>query len=89
MKHFLILCALLVATAGLHASALPTQTDPKADKAAAKKARKARRQKGPEVYKGPVAEQQRVIEDAPDAQKDPNPEKQEVKADRKSEKETK
>lgn len=89
MKHLLILGALLVATTGLQAHALPTQTDPKADKAAAKKARKARRQKGPEVYKGPVAEQQRIIEDAPDAQKDANPEKDEVKAERKSDKETK
>ena len=88
MKHLLILCALLVGTAGLHATALPTQTDPKADKAAAKKARKARRQKGPEVYKGPVAEQQRLIEDAPNAEKDANPDK-EVKAERKSDKETK
>lgn len=89
MKYFLILCALLVGTTGLQAHALPTQTDPRADKEAAKKARKARRQKGPEVYKGSVAEQQRVIEDAPDAQKDPNPEKQEAKAEHKSEKETK
>jgi hypothetical protein len=89
MKHLLILCALLVATAGLQARALPTQTDPKADKEAAKKARKARRHKGPEVYKGPVAEQLRVIEDAPDAQKDPNPDKEAAKAERKSDKETK
>lgn len=85
MKHFLILCALLVATAGLQARALPTQDDPKAAKQAAKKARKARRQKGPEVYKGPVAEQQRLIEDAPNAQKDADPAKEESKVERKAE----
>ena len=89
MKHLLLLCALLAATTSLSADALPTQTDPKAAKEAARKARKARRQQGPEVYKGPVAEQRRLIDDAPDAEKDPTPEKEEVKAEHKSDKATK
>jgi hypothetical protein len=88
MKHLLILCALLVAASSLQArslAGLPTQEDPKAAKEAAKKAKKARRQKGPEVYKGTVAEQNRLLEDAAGAQKDPKPSKDEVKAERKSE----
>ena len=35
-----------------------------------KKMKKARKQNGPEVYKGTVAEQRRIVTDAPGAEKD-------------------
>ena len=39
-------------------------------KADAKRQRKLRKQNGPEVYKGTVAEQRRIVTDAPGAEKD-------------------
>ena len=50
------------------------QTTPAAGQAPSskemKKIRKARKQNGPEVYKGTVAEQRRIVTDAPGAEKD-------------------
>ncbi len=41
-------------------------------KAEMKRIRKARKQNGPEVYKGTVAEQRRIVTDAPGAEKEDN-----------------
>lgn len=64
--------ALVVAPA--IAVAAPAQTTPAAGQAPSpkemKQIRKARKQNGPEVYKGTVAEQRRIVTDAPGAEKD-------------------
>jgi hypothetical protein len=64
--------ALVVAPA--IAVAAPAQTTPVAGQAPSakemKKIRKARQQNGPEVYKGTVAEQRRIVTDAPGAEKE-------------------
>jgi uncharacterized membrane protein len=56
------------------AVAAPAQTTPAAGEAPSakemKKIRKARKQTGPEVYKGTVAEQSRIVTDAPGAEKE-------------------
>lgn len=66
MKNLLLLAALAVATTEA-ATAAPTQTTPTGTMT--KKERKAARQaKAPHVYKGTVAEQNRVVTDAPGAE---------------------
>ena len=57
-----------VAVSGAVAVAAPSQTP--MSKADAKRQRKLRKQNGPEVYKGTVAEQRRIVTDAPGAEKD-------------------
>jgi len=57
-----------VAVSGAVALAAPSQTP--MSKADAKRQRKLRKQNGPEVYKGTVAEQRRIVTDAPGAEKD-------------------
>ena len=56
------------------ATAALAQTTPAAGQAPSpkemKKIRKARKQNGPEVYKGTVAEQRRIVTDAPGAEKE-------------------
>jgi hypothetical protein len=74
MKNLLLLAALVVATTEV-ASAAPTQTTPtstmtKKERKAARQA--ARQAKAPQVYKGTVAEQSRVITDAPGAEDSDN-----------------
>lgn len=78
MKNILF-AALLGSVSALVAApaiavAAPTQTTPAAGQAPSskemKKIRKARKQNGPEVYKGTVAEQRRIVTDAPGAEKD-------------------
>jgi hypothetical protein len=48
----------------------PSQTTPMVSKADMKRQRKLRKQNGPEVYKGTVAEQRRIVTDAPGAEKE-------------------
>ena len=58
------------------APATISQTAPAAGQAPTpkemKRIRKQRKQNGPEVYKGTVAEQRRIVTDAPGAEKDDN-----------------
>ena len=70
MKNLLLLAALAFATTEV-ATAAPSQTTPTGSMS--KKERKAARQaarqaKAPQVYKGSVAEQSRVVTDAPGAE---------------------
>jgi hypothetical protein len=60
--------AVAVSTA-LTASLAPSQTTPMS-KEDMKRQRKLRKQNGPEVYKGTVAEQRRIVTDAPGAEKE-------------------
>lgn len=70
MKNILLL-ALLVGVTALEAQTALAQTTPApTSKKALKEQRKARKQVGPEVYKGTVAEQNRIITDAAGAEKD-------------------
>lgn len=70
MKNILSL-ALLVGTATLAAQPALAQTGPApTSKKEMKQQRKARKQTGPEVYKGTVAEQSRIITDAAGSEKD-------------------
>jgi hypothetical protein len=97
MKHlfpvffFLLISMAARAQADLPAGAAEGQltVEPQLTPAqAAKRARKARRQRGPEVYKGSLAQKQRVITDAPDAEEDQEPEAvatEEAKSPRKTE----
>ena len=67
MKNLLLLAALAIATTEA-ATAAPSQTTPGT---MTKKERKAARQaKSPQVYKGSVAEQRRLVTDAPGAEGD-------------------
>jgi uncharacterized membrane protein len=70
MKNLLLLAALAFATTEV-ATAAPSQTTPtgtmsKKERKAARQA--ARQAKSPQVYKGSVAEQSRVVTDAPGAE---------------------
>ena len=70
MKNLLLLAALAFATTEV-ATAAPSQTTPSGtmSKKERKAARQAARQaKAPQVYKGSVAEQSRVVTDAPGAE---------------------
>lgn len=70
MKNILLL-ALLVGFATIEVQPAAAQTSPSTmSKADMKKAKKARKQNGPEVYKGTVAEQRRIVTDAPGAEKE-------------------
>lgn len=70
MKNILSL-ALLVGIATVAAQPSFAQTGPApTSKKEVKKQRKARKQVGPEVYKGTVAEQSRIITDAAGSEKD-------------------
>jgi hypothetical protein len=74
MKNLLFVALLASATAVEAAPATVSQTAPAAGQAPSakemKKIRKQRKQNGPEVYKGTVAEQRRIVTDAPGAEKD-------------------
>jgi Skp family chaperone for outer membrane proteins len=48
----------------------PTQEPMKMSKSEMKKMKKARKQNGPEVYKGTVAEQRRIVTDAAGSEKE-------------------
>jgi len=72
MKNLLLLALLAGATV---VEAAPASTDHVSqdqplNKKEIKQRRKARRQNGPQVYKGTVAEQSRVLSDAQDADKE-------------------
>ena len=67
MKNILLLAALLL---GVVAAEAQTSQEPMNTKEAKKAMRKKRRQNGPEVYKGSVAEQRRIVTDAPGSQRD-------------------
>jgi uncharacterized membrane protein len=78
MKNILF-AALLGSASALVAApvaavAAPSQTTPAAGEAPSPKEmkhiRKMRKQNGPEVYKGTVAEQRRIVTDAPGAEKE-------------------
>jgi hypothetical protein len=81
MKNILFIALLAGATAveaapPTSSAALPLtikqtpQAQAPMSKAELKRRRKLRKQNGPEVYKGTVAEQSRIITDAPGSQKD-------------------
>lgn len=81
MKNLLLLAALAVAT--IEVSAAPSQTTPTGTMT--KKERKAARQaKAPQVYKGSVAEQRRVVTDAPGAEDSDNGDNTTTKSKKKS-----
>jgi len=81
MKNLLLLAALAIAT--FEAAATPSQTTPTGTMT--KKERKAARQaKTPQVYKGTVAEQRRVVTDAPGAEDSDNGDNTTVKSKKKS-----
>ena len=82
MKNLLLLAALGLATTEV-ATASPSQTTPTSTMT--KKERKAARQaKTPQVYKGSVAEQRRLVTDAPGAEDSDNGDNTTVKSKRKS-----
>lgn len=86
MKNLLLLAALGLATAEV-ATAAPSQTAPtstmtKKERKAARQA--ARQAKAPQVYKGTVAEQNRVVTDAPGAEDSDNGDNTTAKSKRKS-----
>lgn len=68
MKKLLLLTLLAAATVGAHAATSQTPTESKQERKAARKA--ARQAKTPEVYKGGVAEQRRLVTDAAGAEGD-------------------
>lgn len=70
MKSLLLL-ALLASTTAAVAAPTSTQQD-QPSKKELKQQRKLRRQNGPEVYKGSVAEQRRIVTDAAGAEKEDN-----------------
>jgi hypothetical protein len=81
MKNLLLLAALAIATTEA-ATAAPSQTTPGT---MTKKERKAARQaKSPQVYKGSVAEQRRLVTDAPGAEESDNGDNTTTKSKRKS-----
>lgn len=69
MKNILLLAAFLL---GATAAEAHLAQEPVTSKASKKAARKARRQNGPEVYKGSVAEQRRIVTEAAGAERDDN-----------------
>lgn len=70
MKNLLLLALLAATTIGANAATSQTPADA-GSKQARKAARKANRQaKSPEVYKGTVAEQRRLVTDAAGAEGD-------------------
>ncbi|MBJ6145019.1 hypothetical protein [Hymenobacter sp. BT559] len=86
MKNLLLLAALAFATTEA-ATAAPSQTAPsgtmtKKERKAARQA--ARQAKDPQVYKGSVAEQRRVLTDAPGAEDTDNGDNTTTKSKRKS-----
>jgi len=70
MKNILALAFFASALAFAAQPVLAQTSQEPMSKAAKKAQRKARRQNGPEVYKGSVAEQRRIVTDAPGAEKD-------------------
>jgi len=74
MKNILFVALLAGASAfeAAPATAATTQGQEPATKKEAKRQRKMRKQTGPEVYKGTVAEQSRIVTDAPGAEKEDN-----------------
>ncbi|MDO7885826.1 hypothetical protein [Hymenobacter cheonanensis] len=92
MKNILFAALLGSVTAFVAApvAAAPSQTTPAAGQAPnskeMKQIRKARKQNGPEVYKGTVAEQRRIVTDAPGAEKDDDNTSDTPKKDRKMKK---
>jgi hypothetical protein len=72
MKNVLVLALFASALAFAAQPALASTNQEPVSKATKKAQRKARRQNGPEVYKGTVAEQRRIVTDAPGAEKDDN-----------------
>ncbi|QKG55375.1 hypothetical protein GKZ68_01220 [Hymenobacter sp. BRD128] len=98
MKNILFIALFASATAAkaapaptIAAPATVKQTVPAAGQAPSakemKKIRKQRKQNGPEVYKGTVAEQRRIVTDAPGAEKDKDNDGDETsKKERKSKK---
>jgi hypothetical protein len=78
MKNLLLLSLLAVATVEASAQTTPTSTETETTTSAtttrksAKQRRADRKTKAPEVYKGSVAEQRRLLTDAADADKDPD-----------------
>lgn len=87
MKNILFVALLAGATAVEAAPATVNQTSPAAGQAPSakemKRIRKQRKQNGPEVYKGTVAEQRRIVTDAPGAEKDDDNTSDTPKKDRK------
>ena len=82
MKNLLLLAALAVASIEV-ATAAPSQTTPSGTMT--KKERKAARQaKSPQVYKGSVAEQRRMVTDAPGAEDSDTGDNTTTKSKRKS-----
>jgi opacity protein-like surface antigen len=86
MKNLLLLAVLAVATTGA-AIAAPSQTTPtgtmtKQERKAARQA--ARQAKTPQVYKGTVAEQSRVLTDAPGSEDSDNGDNTTTKSKKKS-----
>lgn len=73
MKNILFVALLAGASAFEAAPAIAATTqgqEPVATKKEVKRQRKMRKQTGPEVYKGTVAEQSRIVTDAPGAEKE-------------------
>ncbi|MGI4832851.1 MAG: hypothetical protein ACRYFK_05255 [Janthinobacterium lividum] len=70
MKNVLVLALFASALAFEAQPALAQTTQEPTSKAAKKAQRKTRRQNGPEVYKGSVAEQSRIVTDAAGSEKD-------------------
>ncbi|QKG51500.1 hypothetical protein [Hymenobacter sp. BRD67] len=78
MKYILFAALLTGATAAYATATVATQTttmqtapgQTPMSKQEMKKQRKLRKQTGPEVYKGTVAEQRRIVTDAPGAEKE-------------------
>jgi hypothetical protein len=76
MKNLLLLSLLAVATVEASAQTTPTSaeatTSATTTRRTAKERRADRKSKSPEVYKGSVAEQHRLLTDADGADKDPD-----------------
>lgn len=72
MKSILLLALFASALAFEATPALAQATQEPMSKSAKKARRKARRQNGPEVYKGSVAEQRRIVTEAAGAERDDN-----------------
>jgi hypothetical protein len=77
MKNLLLLSLLAVATVEASAQTTPTSAEATTTSATttrktAKERRADRKSKSPEVYKGSVAEQHRLLTDADGADKDPD-----------------
>lgn len=84
MKNVLVLALFASALAFEAQPALAQTTQEPMSKATKKAQRKARRQNGPEVYKGSVAEQRRIVTDAAGAEKDDSGEDKATKKSKRS-----